>query len=298
MKIILVAPSGSFTSAQLEEALVKAKTLGLEIIKSTQERVTVPAFLNGSKNERSEELLAAEGIVADGIWCIRGGCGALELWQNYPRESYQASSIPLIGYSDATVLHFIRFYRAKRIGIHGPIFLDLRHEPHNWIEVLRLLVEKKAEVLSYPSLKSLNHFVFEKIHGELLVMNLASLESLLGLFDISFLRGKILALEEINESPFRIFRSLVHLKNTGALSGLKGMVIGHLGGDRQTVIEEIFLPLANELGIPLFDWPIFGHEKPNWPLLFGAKCTISKIDNHFFTLAYDEQHDHEAIHNG
>ena len=65
--------------------------------------------------------------------------------------------------------------------------------------------------------------------------------------------------------------------------------------DREQIINEILKPLAKDLAIPLFDWPVFGHAKPNWPLLFGADISICQVNDEFFTLSYNQQHDHQPI---
>jgi|GEM_PF-2781158 len=293
LKIAIVAPGSPFDNDQLEQAYGKAEKLGIELVHKTMLRDGTPKFINGEKQERLKELSVAEALDADGIWCVRGGCGAITLWHDYQREYYQASQAPLIGYSDITILHLMRFLRANRIGIHGPVFLDLTKDLS--LEALEILLRKRAHNFTYPALRPLNHFLARNLSGELIVMNLTCLNLILGGFDPQFFRGKILAIEDVNEPHYRVFESLFHLKNIGALFGLRALLVGQFGKDRTAIIEESIKPLANELAIPLFDWPIFGHEFPNWPLLFGAKSTIKKVDDEFFTLVYDEQHDHTPI---
>jgi muramoyltetrapeptide carboxypeptidase len=290
-KIAVITPSGFVAADQIKLALEKACALGLKVVYQTP-ATKAESFLHGSKEQRLNELLHAESVDADAIWCTRGGIGAIELWHEY-QPSFYKSAAPLIGYSDASIYHFMRFYRANRIGIHGPVFLDFI-KGSRFLEAIELLIHKQAQKLVYPTLKSLNHFLKSPIKGELLPMNLISLQSIVGCFDHKFFQGKILALEDINEPPYKVFRALSHLKNAGLLTGLKALILGHFNQERPEVLN-ITVKLANELGIPLFDWPIFGHDEPNWPLLFGAKASINKIDDPFFTLSYDEQHDHEPI---
>jgi muramoyltetrapeptide carboxypeptidase len=291
VKIALVSPSATFEKELLETALAQARALDIAIINSTSVRTTNPRFLNGSKAERLQELRAAELLGADALWCTRGGCGALELWHDYGPEIYSDTRSPLVGYSDITVLHFLRFYHAARIGIHGPVFLESDLN----LDAVKLLLYKRAQQITYPPLKARNYFLPKIISGELLVMNLISLQSIIGLFAPNFMRGKILAIEEINEPHYKIYRALLQLKNAGALVGLKGLIIGHISHEREEIIKHTLIPLVKDLGIPLFDWPIFGHEKPHWPLLFGARVSISQVDNEIFVIAYNEQHDHEPI---
>jgi muramoyltetrapeptide carboxypeptidase len=291
LKIALVSPSSPFEPQKFYEAVHNASNFKLDIISESLVRHNKPGFLNGTKKERLKELFEAERLGADALWCTRGGFGALELWHDYNPEFYANKTEPLIGYSDATILHFMRFYRAGRIGIHGPMFLDFCDQ----IGALRLLIENKAQQIYYPPLRRLNYFLPTHITGSLVVMNLISLQSLVGSFDPSFLRGKILALEEVKEPAYKIFRALWQLKNSGALVGLKALLIGHMPDDRAQIIQEIFMPLAQDLAIPLFDWPVFGHEKPNWPLLFGARISIRHVNEAYFTLSYNEQLNHQPI---
>jgi len=293
LKIALVSPSSSFEQEELDKAIEYAPDFKLNIINKSSSRSGKPVFLNGSKKERLIELGEAENLGADALWCTRGGCGALELWHDYNLEFYANKKEPLIGYSDATILHFMRFYRAGRVGIHGPMFLNFRDQ----IGATRLLLEGKAQQISYPPLRKLNYFLPTHIRGPLIVMNLVSLQSLVGSFAPDFLRGKILAIEEVKEPAYKIFRAFWQLKNSGLLVGLKALLVGHMPDNREQIINDTLMPVAKDLAIPLFDWPIFGHDKPNWPLLFGANISIRQVNEEFFTLSYNEQHDHRPIIN-
>ncbi len=295
IKIALVAPSGTFSPDLLERALMRARVLGFDIVQKTDIRGGSPAFLNGSKSERLNEFDQAERAAVDAIWCVRGGCGAVELWPHLIESSFFLGTAPLIGYSDITIYHFLRYLRAGIIGIHGPVFLDLAKGETGYIEALALLVRGQAERLIYPALTNLTHSLTDNITGTLVPMNLASLQSIVGCFHSDFFHGKILAIEDVNEPPYKVFRVMHQLRNAGMFAGLKALVVGYFGEQRQQIIEETMLPLANQTGLPLFDWPIFGHEQPNWPLLFGARVSIKKVDRPFFTLSYQEQYDHKQI---
>jgi muramoyltetrapeptide carboxypeptidase len=281
LKIALVSPSSTFEPEKLQEALKKVKEYDLAIISSSAARQGRPGFLNGSVQERLEELIESDALLADALWCIRGGCGALDLWHDYKAEYYAHHKAMLIGYSDATILHFIRYYRAARIGIHGPMILEDEHH----IENLLLLVKNNNNI-NYPPLKLINNIKINLIKSPLIIMNLLSLQSLIGLFRPQFFENSILALEEVHEPPYKIYRAMQQLKHAGILENIKALIIGHMSYEREDIINDIMKPLASDLAIPLFDWPIFGHEKPNWPLLFGAMVTISPLHNMHFKLSY------------
>lgn len=295
ISIAVVAPSGSFKEERLSQAIERASAWGFCVRHPSSSRFTEPSFLNGSRDARLHELVNAEKLDVDAIWCMRGGVGAIELWPYYTKEIYQHSHAPLIGFSDISLYHFMRYYRASRIGIHGPILGDLIDSETIDIEALNLILRKQAHRLVYPALTNLNQCLGSQIVGELIPMNLTSLLSIIGCFDHQFLCGKIIAIEDVNEPHYKIFRAIHQLKNARLLSGVKALLIGTLGPDRKAIIKQSILPLANDEGISVFDWPIFGHERPNWPLLFGAKVSINKVDSPFYTLHYHEQYDRTPI---
>lgn len=295
IKIATVSPSGTFEMNLFEQAHRIAHDLGFLVVQATTKRIGTPAFLNGTTSERLSELSSAQDLDVDALWCVRGGCGAISLWHDYHHEIYREQGAPLVGYSDVSILHFMRFLRAARIGIHGPVFLDLLKGSSQHAAALGLLINKQAHRFSYPTMSNLNHSPQKAISGEFIPMNLTSLASIMGCFDPLFMRGKILAIEDINEPHYKVFRMMHQLKNAGVLTGLRAMVLGYFSHDREDIIRETILPIANEFGIPLFDWPIFGHDNPNWPLLYGARVTLSQVDQQLFTLVYNEQHDHSPI---
>jgi muramoyltetrapeptide carboxypeptidase len=294
INLAIVAPSAQISDDELEQASIAALERGFRIVMKAQARATLPAFLNGSHESRLAELVQAENINADALWAARGGVGALELWDSYKKDYYVNKKAVLIGYSDITVYHFMRFYRANRIGIHAANFNQIDKISEKELNNIKLLVNKQAKNIIYPPLKALNNLAENKLLAHLLPMNLSSLQSLVGAFDKDFLAGKILALEDINEAPYKVFRALLQLKNAGLLDKIKAIIIGDFNNSREIILYDIFKPLCDELLIPLFDWPFFGHQDINWPLLFGARLKIEKKTDEDFFLSYQEEHDHSS----
>ncbi len=291
-KVAIVAPSSAYDLNKYEMALIKAHDEGFTVIQHACMSHFVPSFISKSPKEKMAELTAAFACNPDAIWCARGGVGAIDIFGDVADTDF--SHTPIIGYSDATILHLARFYKKGRIGIHGPGFLELVKDFPADIERLNNLLEKKTHEINYPELSPILAPT-STLRGPLIVMNLVSLTSLMGMIDPGFFRGKILALEDINEAPYKVFRALRQLFWCGALSGVKALLVGHFNDNREEVVRDVFTPLAQELKIPLFDWPIFGHDPGNLPLLFGAECQIKRTASSAYRLHFLEHFDGTTI---
>ena len=245
----------------------------------TTNRLGNPIFVNGTKEERIFELINHEqNSNAHALWCIRGGVGAIELIETYTPPK---RSLPLIGFSDVTVLHLHRFLYDKRIGIHAPVAHQSCSEQEQKM-LSSLLLQRK---ICYPTLQAINNNNLAKIKGELIVMNLASLQSMLGYIDNNFFKGVILAIEDNNIKHYQWYRAMQQLKNAQILQNISGLIIGHIDNERKDCLKTT-VNLANEYGLSVFDWPYFGHESPNLPLLFGGLVNLVKINSYDYELVY------------
>jgi muramoyltetrapeptide carboxypeptidase len=94
-------------------------------------------------------------------------------------------------------------------------------------------------------------------------------------------RGAVLFLEDYGEYPFRVDRHLCQLRNSGMLSGLAAVVLGHLEGCEEPdtgkstftvgqLLEQYLLPLE----VPVVRGVPFGHRSPRLTLPIGGWATL------------------------
>lgn len=277
--ISLVSPCASIDKDILKKAHINLINYDYELDKDTIIRQGKPAFINGSKEERIKELIEhEESHKTDAIWCTRGGVGAIELIKDYKPAKKQSI---LIGFSDVTILHLHRFLYDKRVGLHAPV----AHQACNELEfkILNSLLLKNS--VSYPKLSLVNNFCKTNVFGNLIVMNLSSLQSMLGAFDINIFKGAILAIEDNNIKHYQFYRAMHQLKNAGIFKNITGLIIGHIDNQREECLETI-KDLSNIDNFALFDWPYFGHQSPNLALIFGGLVNIIKITDNEYELTY------------
>ncbi len=171
--VAIVAPSGPFDRPSFEAGAMLiarryAPAFGDGIYSSYR-------YLAGSDERRLEEL--HDALVRDrvrGIFCARGGYGAMRLLNRLPVE--EVRDVPLVGFSDITALHAL-WLRAGYRCVHGPVLTQLGKQQPEVVEKLLSLLE--SDLLPAP-LSGTTTVVPGVAQGPLLGGNLSVLTRLLG----------------------------------------------------------------------------------------------------------------------
>jgi muramoyltetrapeptide carboxypeptidase len=109
--------------------------------------------------------------------------------------------------------------------------------------------------------------------------NLTTLCHLLGTPDTPMFENRILILEDIAEAPYKIDRKLFHLKRSGCLEGVRGIVLGDFTdcGEYDELIasiEDIF----GGMGIPILAGFSFGHAQTNLTIPLGLPAVLDTAE--------------------
>ena len=209
-----------------------------------------------------------DAINAEG-WLVaaRGGYGCLDLLDALPRGPLPR----LIGYSDLTVLHAAWQVRGERGGLYG-LMPGVRHGTRALETAIALA---RGEPQTFTSLENTQILRAGTSEGPLFAGCLSVLAGLVGTPWMPRLQGHILAIEDIDERPYRIDRDLQQLYASGALSGVVGLVCGAfpVALDPRYVgpsTIDICRAWAERLQVPgIFGVP-FGHDAD--PLTLAQSC--------------------------
>ncbi|NEQ40959.1 MAG: LD-carboxypeptidase [Okeania sp. SIO3I5] len=232
-------------------------------------------YLAGTDESRRSQLTAAiNNPDIRGILCARGGYGAsrlLENWQWPPRPTPKW----LIGFSDITTLLWT-FSKIDFPCVHGPLLTTLAGEPEWSIQRLFDLVEGRP----LEALKG-NAWGGGQAKGYLMPANLTVAGHLLGTKYQPDLSGTILALEDVNEAPYRIDRMLTQWRMAGVLQQVKGIALGRFTQcssgriDRtEFTVEDVLRDRLADLNIPIVSDLPFGHDSPNAALPVGVEANL------------------------
>ncbi len=220
----VIAPSGAVDPARLDRGVRTLESWGLrvEVGSAVLDR---QAYLAGADDVRLADLARmVDDARIRAIFCARGGYGSQRILPRLDLGALQRQPKAIIGYSDATVL-LNAAVGAGVVAVHGPMVAD---------DVARGLSTRSAGHLR--SLLADPEWRWEaeapetvrpgRARGRLLGGCLAVLVSMLGTPWAPDTDGAILFLEDVAERPYRLDRLLTHLRQSGKLDRLAGLVFG------------------------------------------------------------------------
>ncbi len=236
-------------------------------------------YFAGDDAARASDLDAAERDKAlAAIWFARGGYGTARILDliDLPRLVRQPKL--LLGYSDLTALFATLLSRTNTVCLHAPFVVELGFPEAFDRKSLAATLAGRATTRRIAAADVLRA---GSARGRLMGGNLTVLVHLLGTRHMPDLRGSILFLEEIGEEAYRLDRLLQHLRMSGALAGVRAVVVGMLGvpktkrtfpADREAdaVLRDHLLPL----GVPVIRGIPSGHGPGKWTLPLGGLASL------------------------
>ncbi|MEX2243663.1 MAG: LD-carboxypeptidase [Fimbriimonadaceae bacterium] len=287
----VVSPASPLTAEQTAD--------GVSLLESEGYRVSLGAhvfesdgYLAGTDQDRASDLMSAfaDPEVAC-VMCSRGGYGCARLMPFLDLDAMAASGKMFCGFSDVTTLH-IALNRRGLVTMHMPMLLTLSVEREPWvIESFRRLLRGDASAPCGAK------------RGQTLVAGIAEgvatggcmslLGDSLGTPEALETEGRILMIEDVDETPQRVDAGLTQLINSGLLQSCAGIVIGEMSGTDEkmdektgrwnwrTIVEDRVRPI----GVPaVYDFPI-GHMKAMLSVPLGVRA---RLDANAGTLTYIE----------
>ena len=220
------------------------------------------------------ELLSRPDI--DAMMSLRGGFGVTRILDGIDWDLLRHRNIPIIGYSDVSALLLAAYSRGCTKLIHGPMLCSSLAHPHPaTIAAFKECLNGKTAPL--PSDFKPHFIKHGSAEARLFPVNLTMLCNLIGTPFMPDLKECILAIEDVNEAAYSIDRMLAHLKNTGILKRLSGLIFGQFtDAEDSEYLPEIFTEYAEFINGPVIsDFP-FGHGTPSISIQVGKIYTIEE----------------------
>lgn len=274
----LIAPAGP-AALDVEKAgqWMRARGYELRIFPGVYER---DGYLAGSDDVRLRDLHAAfANPDIDAIFCLRGGYGTPRLLDRLDFDLLRANPKPFVGYSDITALHLAINRYAGFVTFHGPMLnADLLGDKQpptesSLFNMLRGQVGARS-VLAHPVAYPLTTIEPGIACGRLLGGNLSMIAAMMGTSYEIDAEGIILFIEDVNEPIYRIDRLLTHLRLTGKLAQVAGVLVGDVAGVDSTGLERLLKQTFEPLCIPVLSGWRCGHCDPNLTLPMGARVRL------------------------
>jgi muramoyltetrapeptide carboxypeptidase len=205
----------------------------------------------------------------------RGGYGCLDLLDEV--AAHQGPLPGLVGYSDLTVLHAAWSVRGGPETCYG-FMPGVPHGPRASATAVNLC-RGLGHIWNPTLVPDVQPIHPGNARGPLFAGCLRVLVGLVGTRFMPDLRGRLLAIEDIDERPYRIDRDLHQLQLAGQLSGITGLITNAFPCAlperyQGPTASEIIRGWAQRLGIPAIVGLPFGHHADPLALPCGRSATL------------------------
>lgn len=279
----VIASSGPPVPDLLEVGLTFLRNKGFRAVRG-KHLLESDDYLAGSDHQRSSdlnEMLCEPSIAA--IMFARGGYGTMRLLEYINREAIADHPKILLGMSDVTALQLSLFAACNLVTFAGPMIAGqvadgLDPISEEWLvkALTEPILERNLWPSDPPSVRVLRQ---GEASGVLIGGCLSLITALLGTEHVPDFAGKILLIEDINESLYRIDRMLTQLKLCGALRKITGLVLGHFIGPEQVdlaeKVETMILEFTKNNPVPVISRFPHGHRLPNLTLPVGVPIEMN-----------------------
>jgi muramoyltetrapeptide carboxypeptidase len=278
-RVALVAPAGPLRGPdELEASVAHAESLGWEPVAGLHV-LRRDGYLAGSDAERLFDLNAAlQHDRIDGIWCARGGYGAMRLLAGIDYDAMRRRPKTLLGYSDITALHAAFATRSSVVTFHGPTargtLTDFSRD--SLVRAVTARVDSCGVAAGARTLRG------GRASGRLVGGNLALLAALAGTPYAPSYDGAILVVEDVGEPTYRVDRMLRQLLLGGALARVAGIAFGHFtecaaAADSDAAargLDAVLRETADLAGVPAVAGVPLGHIADQWTIPLGARAEL------------------------
>lgn len=281
----VVSPGGPLNQVRLERldrGIDYLRRMGYNILEGKYLRART-GYLAGTDEQRAgdiNDMLRNKEVRA--IFCSRGGYGITRLLDRIDFAAARRDPKIIIGYSDVTALSLALFRQCRLVTFSGPLVAIELHDVHQatseamW-QVLAGAKPTFTARLAENTWRCISPGVAE---GKLLGGCLSMISPLLGTHYAPNFNHAILLLEDIGEDLYKIDRLLSHLKNSGILFQVNGIVLGHFvdllpdSNNNPVEFDDIISYYCSQLPIPVISNFPYGHVSVKYTLPIGCRVRL------------------------
>lgn len=298
----IIAPSGKTLHAtqDLEKCCDYLRTLKLNPVHSDiifgDMKASYYNFAN-TDQARYEDFVDALQSDAKALWCFRGGYGCDRVIAQIIKNHIKPTNNKLfLGFSDVSILHSYITQEWNWSTLHASVlkqFVLNQINKEDEQATLDVIFGKTKEIKL--TLIPLNAAAQQakNIKGEIIGGNLMTLQSALGTLWEAKLKNKILLLEEVGETSYRIARMLFQLLHNNYLNDASAILLGDfipsleiekLNNELDPQISAALDEFVALCPVPIFRINGIGHSTENYPLPFNTPARIENKDKVFLIV--------------
>lgn len=285
-KIAVISPAGPVKKSKLLKGIkyLEHKGYNIRLGSSVKKKI---GYLAGMDYERVDDLIESfkdEEIKA--IFCSRGGYGTSRIINKIDYDIIRKNPKILVGYSDITALSLSILKNTGLVTFSGPMVavdmsngIDSYSEDYLW---RNLTSDYPIGAINNPEGDSIKILKEGNAEGELIGGCLSILTKLIGTDYMPDFNGKVLFLEDLNEELYKIDFFFSHLKLSGILNNISGLILGKFNKcppkyrkSTYFEIEDIFKYYIDDLNVPVVSNVAYGHVPVKLTLPIGIKIQIN-----------------------
>lgn len=284
--VALTAPAGIvYDESEFDRMQNVLESMGLNVVFGEYVRERY-GYLAGTDHQRARDLnrfFANPDIKA--IIAVRGGWGTARILPLLDYDMIRENPKIYCGFSDNTTIHLALLKYCGLTSFHGP------NGTSEWTALTKdnfRSVLMNGEESEFRSNSEVSTLIPGIVDGWLVGGNLSILATSLGTPYQPDTEGAILFTEDIGEEPYKVDRMLTHLKEAGALDGIRGFIFGRCTNCRgpsssQFSLREVLLHHIRPLGVPAIMGADIGHDPDNFTVPLGIQARLD-ADQGFFSL--------------
>jgi muramoyltetrapeptide carboxypeptidase len=280
-RLAVFAPASPAPPIDMIAGLTELKRLGFQVVANQDSKAE--GYFAGSSLERVNGFQGAvHSDQVDGLVALRGGYGSNYLL-DYALEKSLPSPKCVIGFSDITSLQIYLWQRCGWVSFYGPmVAAGLNSGPG---------VHKGYDESSFLQATGKTESGWKlRLHGEPMLTGEATgrvlggcmtlVEATIGTPWELNTKDSILVLEDRAMKPYQVDRVLRHLKQSGKLEGVRGIVLGEFPESDPSVagaptVREVCARILRPLGVPfIFGAPVGHTPRPMLTLPLGIKARL------------------------
>lgn len=280
----LIAPSGPLKNYDIFEIKKSICSFGFDVKVFESCYSSFKGYLSGDDDLRLNDLHEAFlDKEVDVILCVRGGYGAMRILDKIDFDIIKNNKKIFVGFSDITCFLNSFYQKANLITYHGIMAKDfLNLDKFSFDCFFDCITKNNIEIVNNEFI-DMKSFGGGKAFGKLVGGNLSLICATLGTdFEIDT-KDKILFIEEVGESMYKVDRLLTQLVLAKKFDDCSGIIFGDFCDCKKVSADDFSLSELIFDKIKKFNKPCVynlksGHCVPNVTLPIGANAFLDCDD--------------------
>ncbi|MDD2958699.1 MAG: LD-carboxypeptidase [Lachnospiraceae bacterium] len=252
--------------------------------KTVEELLNFHSYLAGDARTRAEDVnrMFADPEV-DAIICARGGYGSSHTMEYLDLDVIRENPKVFIGFSDITNFHSIINKYCDLVTFHGPMLIS--NMLKGFDEYSKKSLEETLNMQDMVYFHNLKEDPMAVLHpgtakGIITGGNLSLLARSVGTFYQVDTKGKILFLEDVEESIPCLDMMVTQLEQAGMMKEIRGLLLGNFSEctnecyDASYTLQQFLKDRFKDCQVPVIANVCSGHARPMGTVPMGTVCTM------------------------